>query len=166
MTSTMAPRAALGGLTAEQARQRLRSGGPNELPRPPEPGVVRRAGRELAEPLPLLLLTAALVTGAVLGDMRQSLMCAGVSRSLTTTLSSGHCLRVAYMRTVIAVHEPNAARSNSYGVGPSPLPPTSAGSSATSAWLGISSSVRKPDGPVRATIQPAASVASASPDGA
>jgi len=66
------------GLTAEQARRRLGTDGPNELPPAPEPGILRRAGRELAEPLPLLLLTAALVTGAILGDIAEAAAIAAI----------------------------------------------------------------------------------------
>ena len=35
----------------------------------------------------------------------------GIEVSSTSTDSSGHCLRAAYMRSVIAVHAPNAESS-------------------------------------------------------
>ena len=52
-------------------------------------------------------------------------------RNETVTLSRGHCLRVAYMRKVIAVQAPSPASSRSYGVGPVSRP-TGVGSSAFS----------------------------------
>src|SRR5579864_1081732 len=50
----------------------------------------------------------------------------------TCTLRRGHCFRSAYMRRVILVHAPRADNSNSYGLGPTSLPPESRGSSAWS----------------------------------
>ena len=47
----------------------------------------------------------------------------------------GHCLRRAYIAMVMDVHEPSAARSRSYGVGPLSVPPTDVGSSLTN-WCG------------------------------
>src|ERR1700722_791018 len=48
----------------------------------------------------------------------------------TFTPRRGHLFRSAYIRTVILVHVPSAAKSNSYGLGPSSLPPKWPGSSA------------------------------------
>jgi hypothetical protein len=53
-------------------------------------------------------------------------------RSRTVTASSRHCLRRAYIATVIDTHDPSAARSRSYGVGPVSVPPAEAGSSPVS----------------------------------
>jgi hypothetical protein len=48
----------------------------------------------------------------------------------TRTISSGHRFRSAYIRIVMLVHEPSAARRSSYGFGPESRPPTSNCSSA------------------------------------
>src|SRR5262245_5721565 len=55
-----------------------------------------------------------------------------LNRTSTCTARSGHCLRSAYMRSVIAVHAPSAEHSSSYGAGPASLPPSSGPSSALS----------------------------------
>lgn len=55
-------------------------------------------------------------------------------RSHTVTLVNGHCLRWAYMRTVIEVQAPRLASSNAYGSGPESTP-IGVGSSAASTWL-------------------------------
>ena len=49
--------------------------------------------------------------------------------SRTSTLRSGHCLRSAYILTVMEVQVPSAASRNSCGEGPPSAPPTSTGSS-------------------------------------
>src|SRR5262245_46058205 len=54
-------------------------------------------------------------------------------RNVTWTRSSGQHLWSAYIRTVIDVHAPSAARSRSYGVGPASSP-IGRGSSATRGW--------------------------------
>ncbi|OLE27735.1 MAG: hypothetical protein AUG44_09415 [Actinobacteria bacterium 13_1_20CM_3_71_11] len=51
------------GLTTEQARRALDRAGRNEVPAPPGPHLAHRIGRQLADPLILLLLAAATVTG-------------------------------------------------------------------------------------------------------
>jgi hypothetical protein len=50
-------------------------------------------------------------------------------RSLTVTAWSGHCLRRAYIATVIDVHDPRPARRRSSGFDPVSVPPTDVGSS-------------------------------------
>jgi Cation transport ATPase len=57
------------GLTDEQAERLLREHGPNELPEPERPGLVRRAVRQLSDPLSILLLIAAAVTLGVLREV-------------------------------------------------------------------------------------------------
>ena len=47
-------------------------------------------------------VTVVLVTGRILNDVRR-----------TVTRSNGHCLRRAYIATVMDVHEPSAANSRS-----------------------------------------------------
>jgi Ca2+-transporting ATPase len=55
------------GLTGSEASRRLLAEGPNALPEAPEPRFARRALRHLAEPLLLVLVTAAAVNGVALG---------------------------------------------------------------------------------------------------
>jgi len=57
------------GLTDDQAGRLLREHGPNELPQPRRPGLVRRAVRQLSDPLSILLLIAAAVTLGVLREV-------------------------------------------------------------------------------------------------
>lgn len=56
-----------GGLSSAQAAARLRADGPNAVAPPRQVGPARRIGRQLADPLVLLLLAAAVVT-TLLGD--------------------------------------------------------------------------------------------------
>ena len=55
------------GLTAAEAAERLRLHGPNVLPAPPTPSVWLRLVRAVREPLSILLLAAAAISGLVLG---------------------------------------------------------------------------------------------------
>ena len=59
---------ATAGLTSDEARTRLREQGPNEVPRPRGPSVAARVGRQLRDPMLLLLMAAGLAT-AVTGDV-------------------------------------------------------------------------------------------------
>ena len=58
-----------GGLTSPEAAERLRSAGPNELPGPRQPSLLRRVVGELLQPLVTLLLVAAVVSGIVLHEL-------------------------------------------------------------------------------------------------
>ncbi|MGE3621625.1 MAG: cation-translocating P-type ATPase, partial [Acidimicrobiia bacterium] len=69
---------ALGGLAEEEAAARLTADGPNELPRPPSPSVGRRAARQLADPLCLVLLAAALASVVILGQTAEGLAIAAI----------------------------------------------------------------------------------------
>jgi P-type Ca2+ transporter type 2C len=62
------PRVNVGGLTSSEAADRLAAAGPNELPRPPQPSLLRWVARELSQPL-VLLLVAAVVSGLVLHEL-------------------------------------------------------------------------------------------------
>jgi Ca2+-transporting ATPase len=57
------------GLSTSEAAERMASVGPNELPRPERPSLPRRLAHELLEPLVVLLLVAAVVSGAVLHEL-------------------------------------------------------------------------------------------------
>ena len=56
------------GLSADEARDRLTRDGPNALPPPVRPSFASRVWRELREPMALLLLGAAAVSGVLLGE--------------------------------------------------------------------------------------------------
>ncbi len=56
------------GLTATDAAARLVERGPNELPRPDRPTLAKRFVRELREPMALLLVAAASISGVLLGE--------------------------------------------------------------------------------------------------
>ena len=56
------------GLTSRQAAQRLNQTGPNELPRPETEGWIRSVLRHLIEPMSIMLMVAAAVSGAVLSE--------------------------------------------------------------------------------------------------
>lgn len=58
-----------GGLSSEQAEELLRVGGPNELPRGDEESWFARIARQLREPMALLLIVAALVSGFALDEI-------------------------------------------------------------------------------------------------
>ncbi len=62
------PVPAIDGIDDTEAARRLADHGPNELPAPPRPGLPERVWSQLAEPLSLLLLGAATVSGFVLGE--------------------------------------------------------------------------------------------------
>ena len=47
-------------------------------------------------------------------------------RQATCTVSRDHCFRSANIRRAVSIHAPRAARSNSCGLTPAPVPPTSA----------------------------------------
>ncbi len=55
------------GLTPEEATRRLEAQGPNELPEPKRDAFLPRLGRHLAEPMAILLVVAAAVSGLGLG---------------------------------------------------------------------------------------------------
>jgi Ca2+-transporting ATPase len=57
------------GLSEEAASRLLTEYGPNELPQPASPTLLRRAARQLADPMSVLLLLAGLVTLVVLGEI-------------------------------------------------------------------------------------------------
>ncbi len=61
------------GLSAEDARERLLSHGPNELPPPPREHLVIRALRQLKEPMALLLTAAAAVSGLALHERENAI---------------------------------------------------------------------------------------------
>jgi Ca2+-transporting ATPase len=65
------------GLTEAEAIERLRREGPNVVARPRPPSVARRAARQLADPLVLLLL-AALGATVLVGDITDSVIIAAV----------------------------------------------------------------------------------------
>jgi calcium-translocating P-type ATPase len=56
------------GLTSAEAATRLERDGPNALPDAPRPTLVSRVGRELREPMAVLLLVAAAVSGVLLDE--------------------------------------------------------------------------------------------------
>ena len=57
------------GLASGAVSERLQRYGPNELPEPPRPSRLARLARQLAEPMALLLVAAALVAGVALGEV-------------------------------------------------------------------------------------------------
>lgn len=61
------------GLTSAEAAARLAAGGSNELPPPERPTLLARIARDLAEPLTLLLLAAAVVSGVALRELPDAL---------------------------------------------------------------------------------------------
>src|SRR6266542_418047 len=63
--SASAPEA---GLSEREAQERLRRFGPNELPAARRESMLRRVGRQLREPMALLLMAAGLVSGLWLGE--------------------------------------------------------------------------------------------------
>ncbi|HET9442164.1 MAG TPA: HAD-IC family P-type ATPase, partial [Acidimicrobiales bacterium] len=66
-------RPAPAGLSSAEAAARLAEAGPNVLPSTPSPSLAGRLLRHLAEPLSLLLLAAAVVSLAVLGETKEGL---------------------------------------------------------------------------------------------
>lgn len=60
------------GLSTSDARRRLSQVGPNELPEPPRETLGERVARQLREPMALLLLAAAAVSGIVLGEVTEA----------------------------------------------------------------------------------------------
>src|SRR6266540_3404996 len=56
------------GLPEREAQERLRRFGPNELPAARRESMLRRVGRQLREPMALLLMAAGLVSGLWLGE--------------------------------------------------------------------------------------------------
>ena len=60
------------GLSTSDARQRLSQVGPNELPEPPRETLAAQVARQLREPMALLLLGAAAVSGLVLGETTEA----------------------------------------------------------------------------------------------
>src|SRR6266498_4248830 len=56
------------GLSEPEAQERLRRFGPNELPATRRESMLRRVGRQLREPMALLLMAAGLVSGLWLGE--------------------------------------------------------------------------------------------------
>ncbi|MFD1371014.1 cation-translocating P-type ATPase [Actinoplanes sichuanensis] len=69
----MSAASAARGLSTAEATRRLAEDGPNLVAAPPPRGVVRRVGRQLADPLVALLLAAGVVTAA-LGDVPDTLI--------------------------------------------------------------------------------------------
>lgn len=65
-------------LTAAEVAQRLAEDGPNELRRTPEPSLLARAARHLAEPLSLVLVAAALASVIVLGHTAEGVAIASI----------------------------------------------------------------------------------------
>jgi Mg2+-importing ATPase len=70
------PASPLTGLTEAEARRRLAEGGSNELSRSPRVGVLRQIASQLANPLMLILLAAAAVSGWV-GHVTDALIITG-----------------------------------------------------------------------------------------
>lgn len=66
------------GLDEREARARLARFGRNELPPPPSTPLWRRALRQLREPMAVLLLVAAAVSGLVLGEVVEALIIAAI----------------------------------------------------------------------------------------
>ena len=60
------------GLSTSDARRRLSQVGPNELPEPPRETLGEQVARQLREPMALLLLVAAAVSGIVLGEVTEA----------------------------------------------------------------------------------------------
>ncbi len=58
-----------GGLSAAQAASRLALDGPNAIPTARPDGLAVRLGRELREPMALLLMVAASISGVLLGEL-------------------------------------------------------------------------------------------------
>ena len=72
------------GLTSDEARRRLGRQGPNAVPRPARVSVLRRVGRQLRDPMLLLLMAAGLVTAAT-GDTADTVIIGAVV-ALNTSL--------------------------------------------------------------------------------
>ena len=64
---------AANGLSSDEAEARLLTWGRNELPPPTREGLVVQALRHLRDPMALLLVAAALVSGAVLGEAPEAI---------------------------------------------------------------------------------------------
>src|ERR1700674_4311534 len=88
-----------------------------------------RALGNIRQPRPLLFVQLAVKTQDT-GD--RAFLAFHSKRTSTRTPRSGHALRAAYMRSVIAVQAPNAEHNSSYGAGPTSLPPRFTLSSAMS----------------------------------
>ena len=56
------------GLSSKEAQERLQTFGPNELAEPQRETIVKRFGKQLVEPMSILLITAAVVAWAGLGE--------------------------------------------------------------------------------------------------
>src|SRR5277367_5940617 len=95
---------------------------------------------DLKKPLPLGLCQVANEGDPLLDSIHDSFLTTaaiaicGILENVrsTSTFSSGQFFRSAYIRAVMLVQAPNAAITNSYGLGPASAPPTPAGSSANS----------------------------------
>ena len=66
------------GLLGEEARARLASVGPNQLPPPPSTPLWRRVLRQLREPMAVLLVVAAAVSGVALGEVVDAVVIAAI----------------------------------------------------------------------------------------
>ena len=73
--TTSVPAGTRTGLSAREARARLLTHGPNAVPPRRPPSVLRRVGRQLADPLIVVLLVAAALTG-VTGDLSDTVVIA------------------------------------------------------------------------------------------
>ncbi len=61
------------GLTPSEAARLLAETGPNELPAPARDGLARRALRQLREPLAILLIVAAVISGVAVHEMQNAI---------------------------------------------------------------------------------------------
>ena len=76
--STGAEARPLRGLTTAEASRRLDEHGPNALPPPERVGLATRVLRELREPMALLLLVAATISGVALGELVDAVAIAAI----------------------------------------------------------------------------------------
>ena len=96
------------GLTSDEARRRLGRQGPNAVPRPARVSVLRRVGRQLRDPMLLLLMAAGLVTAAT-GDAADTVIIGAVV-ALNTSLGVVQEWRAA--RAVDALDDLRAPLAN------------------------------------------------------
>ncbi len=110
----------LTGLSAQEARQRLIADGRNELPQPPPQKFSAQVIGQLREPMALLLLGAACVSGIVLGEVIDA-VAIGVIVILNATIAIVEERRAAAALTALRALEVPSARVRRDGV-PSEVP--------------------------------------------
>lgn len=96
------------GLTAVDARARLVRHGPNALPTVPRPSLARRLARELREPMALLLVAAATISGLVLHERLDAIAIVAivVVNALIALVQEGRAERA--MQALEALEAPEA----------------------------------------------------------